>query len=33
MAVDQEHGSGDEAGMHGRGLAGVEFDKDETLPG
>src|SRR6266496_5702420 len=33
MAVNEQRGSGREAGMHGEGLAGVELDEDETLPG
>ena len=33
MAVDQERGSGNEAGRHGLGVAGVELDQDEALPG
>jgi hypothetical protein len=32
MAVDQERGSGHEAGRHGEGFAGVELDEDEALP-
>lgn len=33
MAVDQERGSGSEAGRHKRGLVGVELDQDESVPG
>ena len=33
MAVDEQRGSGNEAGMHGKGLAGVELDEDEAVPG
>jgi len=33
MAVDQERGSGREAGRHGQGVAGVELDQDEAVPG
>ena len=33
MAVDQEGGSGAEAGRHERGLPGIELDEDEALPG
>ena len=32
MAIDQEGGSGHEAGRHGR-FPGIELDEDETLPG
>jgi len=33
MAVDQERGSGRKAGRHGLGVAGIELDEDEALPG
>jgi len=33
MAVDEERGSGREAGGHESGLVGVEPDQDEALPG
>lgn len=33
MAVDQERGSGSEAGRHERGLVGVEPDQHEAMPG
>jgi len=33
MAVDQERGSKDEAGRHGRGFAGIEPDQHEAEPG
>jgi hypothetical protein len=32
MTVDEERGSGHEAGMHGQGFAGVELDQNEALP-
>jgi len=33
MSVDQERGSGGEAGRHGRCVAGILLDQDEALPG
>lgn len=33
MAVEEQRGSGGEAGMHGRGFFGVELDDGEALPG
>jgi len=33
MAVDEERGSGREAGRHGLRVAGIELDEDEALPG
>ena len=33
MAVDQERGSGREAGLHGQGVAGIDLDQDKALPG
>jgi hypothetical protein len=33
MAVEQERGSGHEAGIHAGGVLGVSFDQDEALPG
>ena len=33
MAVEQEGGSGREAGKHGLGVPGIELDQDEALPG
>src|SRR4029077_10788055 len=32
MAVDQERGSGEQAGRHSLGVAGIELDEDEALP-
>src|SRR5215469_3150005 len=32
MAVEQERGSGCEAGRHGLGVTGIELDQDEALP-
>jgi len=33
MAVDQERGSGGEAGRHGQGIPGIELDQDKAVPG
>lgn len=33
MAVDEERGSGGEAGSHGWGVPGSQLDQDEALPG
>jgi len=33
MAVDEERGFGGQAGRHGLGVAGIELDQDEALPG
>jgi|SRR5580765_8314788 len=33
MAVNEERGSGREAGKHGQGVAGVELDQNEAVPG
>ena len=33
MSVDQERGSGRQAGGHGLGITGIELDQDEALPG
>ncbi len=33
MAVDEESGSGHEAGIHAHGIPGVELDEDEAVPG
>ena len=33
MAVNQERGSGGQAGRHSLGIAGIELDEDEALPG
>src|ERR1700745_2521171 len=32
MAVNQERGSGGQAGRHSLGVAGIELDEDEALP-
>lgn len=32
MTVDQERGSGEQAGRHSLGVAGIELDQDEALP-
>ena len=32
MTVDQERGSGKQAGRHSLGVAGIELDQDEALP-
>lgn len=33
MAVDEQRGTGDQAGIHSLGLTGVELDENETVPG
>ncbi len=33
MAVEEQGGSGNEAGIHGEGLPGIELDEDEAEPG
>ena len=33
MAVNQERGSGEQARRHGMGVADIELDQDEALPG
>ena len=32
MAVDQERGSGHQAGIHAHGFPGIDLDEDEALP-
>lgn len=33
MSVEQQGGAGGEAGRHGDGVAGIELDEDEAVPG
>lgn len=33
MAIKEQRGTGDQAGIHSLGLTGVELDENETVPG